>query len=139
METEPTENGTPDDRRDAPAFDVAIPVGSTEAAQLADRVQNNEMGDLERGPSRTETEVSDADANKAIAEVYAMLCDAKAAQGPAFEHWRADEEEKALVRDNVAPSVKEIVPNSVLANSKHLVAVGTLGKLLLSKKAQDPE
>lgn len=132
-----TEEATQETETRSLDFEMAVDLGSSEAAQLAERVQAGEMADQGQ-PIHQEGTVKDAEANKMIAEIYGQVMAARASMGTEYEHWRADEQEKDEVRDHVAPSIKELVPTSVLRQSKHITAVGTLTRLILSKKAQDP-
>ena len=118
---------------------TAIEIGSDEAARRAERIQQSEMLEDAQAPTPPQSEdVSDAEANRAIAEAWAMAMNAKA-QADGYEHWACDEQEKGEVRDAIAPSVRELVPNRYLAKSTHIVAAGTAARIIMAKKAQDPE
>jgi hypothetical protein len=118
-------------------YDYAVPIGSSEAAKTAERLQTNEMTDAQaRGPSPDERDAAKAD--RAIAEVWEMMMDAKASAGEEFRHWRADEEEKREIREHVAPEVRALIPNRWLLRAPKIYAAGIIGKHLISKRAQDP-
>ena len=129
---------TPDQERREADFNTAIPVGGSEAGELVERVQAGEIESEGLAPRHAESVVDDAAANEMIAELYCMACDARADSGPAYEHWRVEDDERAEVRDKAAPALKELIPQRILARSKKLQGAFVIGKHLLSKRAQDP-
>lgn len=120
-------------------FETAIPVGGSEAAQVAERVQVGEMRDEGLEPRHRQSVVDDTAANEMIAELYAMACDARAETGPEYEHWRVGDDERAEVRDKAAPALKDLIPRRVLARSKKIQGAFVIGKHLLAKRAKDPD
>ena len=128
----------PEETRDLD-FETAIPVGGSEAAKIAERVQVAEMRDEGLRPRQRESVVDDAAANEMIAELYCMACDARAETGPRYEHWRVDDQERKEIRDKGAPALKDLIPNRILARSKKLQGAFVFGKHILAKRAQDPD
>lgn len=136
METQETD--PPETETRSVDFETAIPVGGSEAGQLAERMQASEMMEAGRSPRQRQSVVDDAAANEMIAELYCMACDARAKQGPQYDHWKVGDEERKEVRDKAAPALKDLIPQRILARSKKLQGALVIGKHLIAKRAQDP-
>ena len=108
--------------------------GSDEAMEIAETIQQNEVA-TEIDGGGASMQVTDAEANEAVAGIHYGMMELVAMARS--DVWRCGDEEYATVRDEVAPEVRDQIPDHILLKINRGGAFAQYAQIIFSKAAAD--
>jgi frataxin-like iron-binding protein CyaY len=113
----------------------AVSPGTEEAQEIAETIQRNAEATKIDGEAAGSITITEGEACDAVAQAHQALMHVAATFGG--DHWKCDQEEYGVVRDDVAPEVVDEIPDRILYEIKRGSALGTYAQIILLKSMKE--